>query len=129
MWELLLTCEGLTPREGRSLLAHLKQALGEDALSLELGGDEDVTYTREVVQAALPHLHLIIKAVKLSVDAIATGVLTEAGRDLYKRYGAETISAVTKWLNSKTSEKSNVPVKITILGPDGRVLHEIERHR
>ena len=129
MDQLWIACEGLTVKEGRLLQDHLVATWGQSAVHLKRPEDKGQVFTRDAVQAALPHLDLLVRIGEAGFGALATGALSEAGKDLYKRCGTEAVSVIGDWLKTKMTGKSTVPVKVILYGPDGKELQALEQYR
>ena len=122
-------CEGLSLDEGRELQGELLGIPG-----IELVESEDILknergFTRDSVQIATPHLHLLLKLVEEGVGALATGALSGVGKDLYKQVGSDAVGALGKWLKVKFQGKNSASVRVTIYGPNGQVIKTFDQNK
>jgi hypothetical protein len=123
-----IRCDGLNPNEGKELQTRLVRLPGVLLVELE-NIHQDPVFTRDSVQAAAPHITLILKLAEVGVGALATGALTEAGKDLYKQVGVDAVDALGRWLKGKFQGKTGVPIQVSLYGPDGELLRTFDRKR
>ena len=127
MNQVRIHCEGLTLKEGEDLRTHLSRLPGVVA-SLE-DPHQDPVFTRDSVQAVVPHVNLLLKIAGVGLGALATGALSEAGKDLYKQVGVDAVDSLGRWLKGKLPGKTGTPVEVTLYGPNGELLQTFTRKR
>lgn len=125
MDQVTIRCEGLTQKEAEELRTQLSRLPGVVLVRLE-DFHQDPVFTRDSVQAAAPHINLVLKLAEVGVGALATGALSEAGKDLYKQVGVDAVDALGRWLKGKLPGKTSVPTQVTLYGPDGEMLRKFD---
>jgi len=123
-----IECEGLTLKEAKELQTQLIQLPGIGSVQLE-NIEKDAVLTRDSVQAATPHINLLLKLAEVGVGALATGALSEAGKDLYKQVGVDAVDALGRWLKGKFRGETGIPVQVKLYGPDGELIKMLDHKR
>lgn len=121
-------CEGISLKEGNELQTQLVRLPGVVLVQLE-NIHKDQVFMRDSVQAAAPHINLLLKLAEVGVGALVTGALSEAGKDLYKQVGVDAVDALGRWLKGKFQGKTNIPVQVTLYGPHGELLKTFDHKR